>query len=47
VKDDGNVIPEAFAKAVSDCYTEESVKTVAKSWALKCATFGNEHAKGT
>ena len=46
VDGEGYVQPEEFVKAVSDFYTEDSLKTLVKKLAPECITVANEKAKG-
>jgi len=43
---EGYLLSDAFAKVVSDLYTEDSLKTLAKEVAPVCITRANAHVKG-
>jgi translation initiation factor 1 (eIF-1/SUI1) len=45
VDGDGYVLPGAFVNAVSNLYTEDPLKTLAKELAPDCATEANAYAK--
>ena len=42
---EGYVLPEAFVNFVSNMYTEDSLKTLAKQVAPECITDANAFAK--
>jgi hypothetical protein len=46
VDGEGYVIADAYANAVSNWYTEDSLKTLAKTLARNCTTKENARAKG-
>ena len=45
VDGEGYVLPDAYVKAVSILYTEESLKTLVKQLAPDCITKANADAK--
>jgi hypothetical protein len=46
VDEEGYVLTDAFANAVSNLYTEDSLKTLAKELAPHCITEANAGVKG-
>jgi len=46
VDGEGYVLPEAFVNFVSNLYTEDSLKTLAKQVAPECITEANAYAEG-
>jgi len=45
VDGEGYVLPDAFTDAVSNLYTEDSLKALVKELAPKCVNLGNKYAK--
>ena len=46
VDGEGYILPAAYAEALSNLYTEDSLKNLVKELAPDCITEANDYAKG-